>query len=994
MGNNFTINSNMLDTEIHLDNTVTDSTLTIDSKVIVKSTTGDAVTLFVDGGKNNTIINNGSIFGPVELANSDGLVLTNNGNIIDDYDNHPYGAVWRAINKVGSNSVISNNEGAVIIGTKSAIAGSENASGITINNAGFIGSDLVAIQLYGDNNTLNLATTSVIKGDVQMMPGQTNNVLNLLGGTTDVGTFDNYVNDSSFNFLNIDAAGKEWDLSGELVVADTIHVIAGKTVVTGDLANSGSGATTIDKNATLQIGNGGETGTLDDNVVNEGELIFNRTNAYSFGNSIGGSGNLIKAGAGELTLGGTSDYTGITWLNDGAIVAGSDNALGNTSALVQAEGTSFDLNGKSQTVGSLSSAAGSTLDINNGTMTISHGGESDGGIVGKGNLIIDNGIFNANGDNAAFGGTFVINEGATLVVEQNKNLGSSAATVNDNGLLQINNNTDWALTQAVTGTGGLNKNGTGTLIVNHGLTYTGDTHVSQGTLQIGETQGSLDSTGTVYIDNAATLQGNGAVAGSVVNNGRVGMLSSGSSHLTVAGDFENNGVIDLTGNTTGNALTVGGNYTSNDGMLWVNTSLSDDNSSTDKLYVEGNTRGKTTVRVNNMHGLGDATVNGIELVDVQGQSEGTFVLQGRAVAGAYEYSLYQGTSTGNDGNWYLRSSSEDPDSGLPPDPNLPPDPILPPDDNPSAPVIRPEAGAYLANQSLANSVFLTTMHDRNGENRETWEESAAGWAHFDAGRVNSRAAGDNISLGSNTAVLRAGTDIYRHDFGDQQVRAGLMTGYADADTDSSAKNVSGNAKSNLKGYSFGAYGTWYGGAAGQKTGPYVDSWIQYGTFHNTVNGDDLAEEKYDSHNWVGSLEAGYDLSLSNNHALYFQPQVQTIYTRYSQGDHTESNGTQIHSQDAGGLTTRLGGRLYGQFDDKGTTQPFAEVNWWHGGSSNSVEMDSTSVEQSIPVNRYEVKVGAQAQISKDWLLWINTGVQAGKDDYSAIQGQVGGKYFW
>ena len=70
------------------------------------------------------------------------------------------------------------------------------------------------------------------------------------------------------------------------------------------------------------------------------------------------------------------------------------------------------------------------------------------------------------------------------------------------------------------------------------------------------------------------------------------------------------------------------------------------------------------------------------------------------------------------------------------------------------------------------------------------------------------------------------------------------------------------------------------------------------------------------------------------------------------------------------------------------------MNWWHGGSSNSIQMDATTVDQNIPVNRYEVKVGAQTNVSKNWQLWINTGVQAGKDDYSSVQGQVGGKYSW
>lgn len=553
-------------------------------------------------------------------------------------------------------------------------------------------------------------------------------------------------------------------------------------------------------------------------------------------------------------------------------------------------------------------------------------------------------------------------------------LGTSSVT--DNGTVVLNTATDWTLTNRISGSGGLTKTGSGTLIVNNGLTYGGDTHISEGTLQIGDAPGSLDSTGTVYVDTAGTLRGNGSVGGSVVNNGHIGMLSDAPSRLLIAGDLANNGVVDLTNNAVGNTLTVDGNYSSNGGQLWLNSELNGDNSATDELIIKGSTRGNTQVTVNNMHGLGEQTVNGIEVVNVQGQSEGTFALQGRAVAGAYEYSLYQGTPTMNDGNWYLRSQAGEPGP------------------DPQAPVLRPEAGAYLANQSLANSVFLTTMHERNGENRQNGDDAPVTWAHFDAGRINSEAAGGAISTGSNTAVVRIGSDIYRHDFGDQQIKAGVMTGYADVDTHSDAQGVSGSTDGNLKGYNVGLYGTWYGGSSEQKTGPYVDSWVQYGTFHNTVNGSDLPEEKYHSHNWTGSLEAGYDIAVSEAHALYLQPQFQTIYSNYSQGDHTEANGTQIHSQDSGGVTTRLGGRFYGQIENAGLTQPYVELNWWHGGSSNSIQMDTTTVDQNIPVNRYEVKVGAQTNVSKNWQLWINTGVQAGKDDYSSVQGQIGGKYSW
>ncbi len=47
-------------------------------------------------------------------------------------------------------------------------------------------------------------------------------------------------------------------------------------------------------------------------------------------------------------------------------------------------------------------------------------------------------------------------------------------------------------------------------------------------------------------------------------------------------------------------------------------SLGDDKSATDRLIVEGNTSGSTTVYVKNAGGSGAATLNGIELITVNG----------------------------------------------------------------------------------------------------------------------------------------------------------------------------------------------------------------------------------------------------------------------------------------------------------------------------------------------------------------------------------------
>ena len=63
-------------------------------------------------------------------------------------------------------------------------------------------------------------------------------------------------------------------------------------------ANTYSGGTTISA-GTLQLGNGGITGSIAGNVVDNGALQFNRTDAgLNLAGNISGTGSVIQAGTG------------------------------------------------------------------------------------------------------------------------------------------------------------------------------------------------------------------------------------------------------------------------------------------------------------------------------------------------------------------------------------------------------------------------------------------------------------------------------------------------------------------------------------------------------------------------------------------------------------------------------------------------------------------------------------------------------------------------
>ena len=121
-------------------------------------------------------------------------------------------------------------------------------------------------------------------------------------------------------------------------------------------ANTYSGGTLVSA-GTLQ----GSTTSLQGGIVNEAEVRFDQPGNGVFGGTISGRGSVTKAGGGTVTFGGANSYSGATTVAGGTLRAGSVNAFGASSATTVAGGASLDLNGFSQTLGSLGGAGIVTL---------------------------------------------------------------------------------------------------------------------------------------------------------------------------------------------------------------------------------------------------------------------------------------------------------------------------------------------------------------------------------------------------------------------------------------------------------------------------------------------------------------------------------------------------------------------------------------------------------------------------------------------------------
>jgi autotransporter-associated beta strand protein len=519
------------------------------------------------------------------------------------------GSVGATLTKVGSGTMtlsatLTNNlsffifnasSGTVKVGTASALRNAVNLDG--------------TLDLNGVNTTI-----SELSGSGTITNGTSVPVTLTVGDPVNM-TFSGTIQDGSGPVSLTKTGSATVTLSGASSYTGATHIQAGTLALAAANLLPGGTAMTIDSGATLDLQGFDETiGTL----AGAGDVNLTRTVLFStvsgtltlagsadttYSGTISGhdllgrhpEGALTKAGSGVLTLSGTVS-TGAISVNGGTLQLGSNERLADSATVTVAFGATLDLNGHTETVGSLDSLGkvnfgsfGNLITGGNGAST-TLGGTIDGSFgtltkTGGGTMTLSASAANANsfsgltvsGGTVRVGGPNVVPNAVT--VDGTLDLAGASATIpllSGGGTITSSVSVPVTLTvgtalfgstfsgtiQDGSGILSLVKTGTNTLTLAGTNTWTGSSTISAGTLKIG-TGSRLPGSTAVTVAGGAIfdLNNQNETIGSLAGDGAVAL---GTANLIVGGDNSSttfNGTITgsgaLTKEGTG-TLTLGG----------------------------------------------------------------------------------------------------------------------------------------------------------------------------------------------------------------------------------------------------------------------------------------------------------------------------------------------------------------------------------------------------------------------------------------------------
>jgi autotransporter-associated beta strand protein len=361
------------------------------------------------------------------------------------------------------------------------VAGALNVSGTNIIDVAPIGASLSAgtyklikFGSLGSGGATNFQMTGTLGASLQAVisvtAAEVDLIVSPLGGTQRTWVGDGSVNAWDYmttNWLNV--ATLDFFSDGNFVTFDdtgsstppvnltstlqpavvTVNAAAnytfsgsGKISGTGTLTKTNSGAliilttnnysgvTTINQGI-LQLGNDTVSGSIGTNLIqNSGALVMNLPGSNNFSNVISGTGKLVQASSGTLTLTASNTYSGGTTLSNGTLQLNTDAWFG--SGNVTNNGVLAFNHSGGLTVGTVISGTGAVTLRSGGTLTVTGNNSYSGGTtVSNGTLLVNNSTGSGVGSGAVLVASGSILSGSGII--------GGAVTINSGGIFAPGN---------------------------------------------------------------------------------------------------------------------------------------------------------------------------------------------------------------------------------------------------------------------------------------------------------------------------------------------------------------------------------------------------------------------------------------------------------------------------------------------------------------------------------------------------------------------------
>ncbi|WP_233432865.1 autotransporter outer membrane beta-barrel domain-containing protein [Rahnella victoriana] len=917
-------------------------------------------------GRDDTLINAGNTQCQTEAGACQGIVLGSDTAVNDT-----------AILNVGStqqtfkntftgygNSTLNIDAGGNVIVSRGAMAGTTSGEG-----------DLTVAQ--NGSFTLTGAQSMGLDGDIVV---EQNAVLSLQGDADDLAL--------------LQADPQSIVLEGGVLDLSDMSTFNGETNQVSDgLTITGTGGTVIGNDDLVTLGAGSGYHIGDGTSAGDGVYV------------------VIDAGAGRVTLADNNAYLGTTQIASGTLQVTDNSQLGDEAYNRQviftnpAQASTLDVSAPADGSGQVdttSAQTGKARDIEmraSGTMQV-----DDGVTTQWGGLMAD-----SSGAQADVNSTFTKTGNGTLILDAT---GSSHSAVRvEQGTLQGGAENILASASSLyVGDHATFETGLDQQVQSLDVTSGGTVVISDGTqlvLTHQDTASALDA--SLFADTDGTLV-NATSGMSLQGTLNTNMSLDALTYLagvTVNGNLDNSaGTASLQNGTAGDTLTVNGDYTGG-GTVALDTELNGDASATDQLILNGNTSGDTALAIVPVGGIGQATQAGIKVVDFVADPQtynnaADFHLAGDQQyinMGAYDYSLVQDNQ-----DWYLRSQVVTPDPQPEPqpqpDPDVQPQPQPQPEPQPEpvpasggddfTPVLNPKMGGYMSNLRIANNVFSMTAQDHAGADHDHLK------LRVDTAR-DSATFGNQIDSHNDTSVAQLSANFLQHSAGNGELLAGVVAGYSHNSGDSTSVLTGRKSDNDSQGYAVGLTGAWYQDAQAHQ-GAYLDSWLQYAWFDNSVSEDGTGDDNYHSSGLLASLEGGYRFTLMQGDQWNWtlQPQAQVIYQGVKQKDFTASNQSKVAQEGDNNVQTRLG--LRSEWDIHPTPtlhlKPFIEANYRHNSAETSLNVDGANFSDNTAKDSAELSAGISGNLGANTTVWGKIGQQKGSDDFSQTEGSVGLTVRW